>query len=220
MSAIHDATKEGTRGYIMDLISEEEKLRAEHGAGDYTFFSITAFDTVFDQWLIDTPVSQVNVDQVIERYQPRGMTALYDAVANTITDLESSLRKSGRDEEKCLVIVMTDGGENSSVEYGLQSGGKEKLFKLIKSYEEKGNWTFVYLGANVDAYAEAAAIGIPQGNAAFYSSTAGSVAVASAGSSAGTFTLNYSDQNSTQSFFGDAGQTQDYRDDDDQKGDT
>lgn len=216
MGSILDATKEGTQGYIMDLIGEEEKLRAEHGKGDYTFFSLTVFDTVFEQWVIDQPVSQVDVPALIGRYQPRGMTALYDAVANTVTDLESSLRKNGRDKEKCLVIVMTDGGENSSKEYG-GPGGKKRLFDLVKGYEKKGNWTFVYLGANVDAYAEAAAMGIPQGNTAYYSSTSGSVATASAGLSASNITFTASNQNSTQTFFGDAGQSQDYRDGDDKE---
>lgn len=210
MSSVTEATKEGTRGYLLDLQAEEKKLVKKNGAGVYTRLSLTAFDTVFEQWLVDQPIADVNVGTVISRYIPRGGTALYDAVANTIADLSKSL--GDRQNEKCLMIVMTDGGENSSQEYGLHQNGKQKLFDLIKKFEAKGNWTFVYLGANVDAYAEATAMGISQGSSAYYSSTPGSVHAASASLSGVTSTLRSSAGSSLNDSFTDSGLSQDYRD--------
>lgn len=206
MAQIRDATIEGTSKYISDLQKEEAKLVAEHGEGVYTRFSLTAFDTVFEKWIVNEPIASIDVPSMISRYQPRGWTALYDAIANTITDVSAI-----RGEAKNLLIVMTDGQENSSVEYGGE-GGRQRLFDLVKAYEAKGNWTFVYLGANVDAYAEARSIGIPTGNAAFYSASGQSVATASASLTGTTSGLRTNKAHATTDFF--VGEN-DFRDEDD-----
>ncbi len=70
------------------------------------------------------------------------------------------------DPEKQLVIIMTDGYENSSKEYS-----QIEMKKLIEELTGKGNWTFVYLGANQDAYAEARKYGIPTGNTVTFNAT-------------------------------------------------
>lgn len=210
MGTVKDATIEGTSAYLSDLQKEEGKLSSEHGEDIFTRFSLTAFDTVFEQWIVDEPVSSIDVAKTVDHYQPRGWTALYDAIANTIIKLEASL-KGDRENEKCLVVVMTDGQENSSVEYG-GPNGRKKIFDLIKSYEAKGNWTFVYLGANVDAFAEASSIGIPTGNAAYYSSTPGSVTATAASLSNVTATRRAGVSGQTVTAFNDAEESQDYRD--------
>lgn len=212
MASVDGATREGTRGYLMDLVKEEKKLVKKNGEGVYTRFSLMAFDTVFEQWIDNKPISEINIDAVINEYQPRGGTALYDAIANTITNLASQL-KGARKNEKCLVIVMTDGHENSSQEYSLRQNGKKRLFDLIKSYEKKGNWTFVYLGANVDAFAEATAIGIPMGNTAYYSTDAASVGATSSAMASVTSTRRGSTSGQSVTSFDDAGLQQDYRND-------
>lgn len=215
MGSIDVATREGTQGYIMGLQDEEKKLRAEHGEGIYTRFSLTAFDTVFEQWLIDEPVADIDVESVIARYLPRGGTALYDAVANTIADLSASIAARGGSKEKCLVIVMTDGGENSSQEYSLAKQGKERLFKLIKSYEKKGNWTFVYLGAGPEAYQESISMGIAAGNTAYYSASVQSAGYTASAMSNVTTTLRNNLNTNSDTTFADAAETQDMRDEDD-----
>ena len=79
-------------------------------------------------------------------YQPNGMTALYDAIGNTISMVKS--------EDKVLIVILTDGDENASEEYK-----KETIAKLIEEKEKKG-WTFVYLGANQDAMLNAEKFGL------------------------------------------------------------
>jgi len=61
---------------------------------------------------------------------------------------------------------MTDGEENSSKEYT-----QEQMRTLIKEREDKGNWTFVYLGANQDSYKMAQKYGISQMNTTNFSAT-------------------------------------------------
>lgn len=50
---------------------------------------------------------------------------------------------------KVIAVIMTDGGENSS-----QEVTKEKVAALISKSEADG-WTFIYMGANQDAWDEA-----------------------------------------------------------------
>lgn len=78
-------------------------------------------------------------------YKPSGYTPLYDAIGKTIADVK---------DEEPLVVILTDGQENSSKEYT-----KEQIKNLIEQKEREG-WEFMYLGANQDAFAEAGGIGI------------------------------------------------------------
>jgi uncharacterized protein YegL len=58
---------------------------------------------------------------------------------------------------KVLAVVVTDGLENASVEYT-----KDQLSALIKEREAAG-WTFIYLGANQDAWATTTSLGYSGG---------------------------------------------------------
>ena len=70
------------------------------------------------------------------------MTALFDAIAHTVLETDLRLHDEGRADEKVLVVVMTDGLENSSTDFDGPA-----IAKLIRGYDERPNWTFVYLGA-------------------------------------------------------------------------
>lgn len=83
-------------------------------------------------------------------YTLRGMTALYDAIGTSVTDLEKSKGK----EDKVLVTIITDGYENDSIEW---DGASVK--KLTDRLCKKG-WVFTYIGANQDAALEAGKIGV------------------------------------------------------------
>lgn len=83
-------------------------------------------------------------------YTLRGMTALYDAIGISVTDLEKSKGK----EDKVLVTIITDGNENDSLEW---DGASVK--KLIDRLRKTG-WVFTYIGANQDAALEAGKIGV------------------------------------------------------------
>jgi hypothetical protein len=60
------------------------------------------------------------------------------------------LPDSNEEKTSFLVVVVTDGEENSSQKYGLRNEGPERMAALIKELEETKRWTFVYLCANVD----------------------------------------------------------------------
>ena len=209
MGAVLDATREGTNGYLRDLLTEEEKLIAKHKGGVFTRLSLTCFDTRVERWTVDQPISEVNITDLVNRYQPRGYTALYDAIAQTIVDMDGRMKDEEREHEKVLVVVMTDGMENASREYARQHGGRERILALIKSYEAKGNWTFVFLGTE-DALAEAEAMGIAPGNTASYAATPAAVAGVTRSLAGVTQTRRSSMRGQTVSAFADAGEAQDY----------
>ena len=108
-------------------------------------------------------------------YQPRGVTPLYDALGHLIksADRRISYRaEKGRPEEDQLVIVFTDGLENASTKFE-----RSKIFELIQDRMNAG-WTFVFMGANQDSYAEGHKIGLVDGNVQNYAATPESVKVA------------------------------------------
>lgn len=93
-----------------------------------------------------------------ENYIPRGGTALVDAVCGTVNKYKNKVKK----DDKALVLIITDGEENSSTEYT-----SNQLKKIIKGLEKK-NWTFTYLGANQDAWSVSKKFGFSHGNVATY----------------------------------------------------
>jgi len=104
------------------------------------------FDHEYVEVYRDKPLNEVEIidGQV---YTPRGATALLDAVGRTINSTT----------EKSLVVIMTDGHENASEEFG-----RSTIQNLIKEKEDN-DWTFMYLGANQDSFDEASNLGIMKG---------------------------------------------------------
>jgi hypothetical protein len=96
---------------------------------------------------------RVKIDEVAalshETYKPRGSTALLDAIGRLIKNWNGSSNPS--------VVILTDGLENSSHKFT-----KSHIKDLIEQ-KTKDGWTFAYLGANQDAFAEASSIGIAPG---------------------------------------------------------
>jgi hypothetical protein len=93
-------------------------------------------------------------------FQPRSGTPLYDAMGHAIADATIRVERLGASKgqvEEIMFVTFTDGGENQSVEYT-----REMIFDLITKREADG-WTFAYLGANQDAYAEGGKIGYSAG---------------------------------------------------------
>lgn len=99
-----------------------------------------------------------------QNYKPNGCTALYDAIASGVRAIESEL-ESIRGDVSVIFIIQTDGQENSSKEM-TQRG----IFDMIEQRKKKGNWTFVFLGADQDAFAAGGRMGIPTGNTLSYKS--------------------------------------------------
>lgn len=86
-----------------------------------------------------------------------GCTALLDAVGEAIRHVESIHKYIRREDvpEKTLFVITTDGMENASRRY---SYGRVK--EMIQKEKKEHGWEFLFLGANIDAAAEAGRFGI------------------------------------------------------------
>ncbi len=98
-------------------------------------------------------------------YYARGCTALLDAVGGTIERTADSRRHTCSEDlpERTLFVIMTDGMENASRHYSWR-----QVKQMIESRKAEPGWEFLFLGANIDAAAAAAEIGIPEDRSADY----------------------------------------------------
>ena len=116
--------------------------------------------------VIHDRVSIADVPKLTEKeYYVRGCTALLDAVGGAINHI-GNVHKYARKEdvpERTLFIITTDGMENASRRYTYG-----KVRKMIERQKEKYGWEFLFLGANIDAAAEAGKFGIDEDMSANY----------------------------------------------------
>ena len=157
--------RSGSMGAIWDdtVGSFEEFLRKQKEDPKPATLSVAVFDDVFTNVLVCEDLHKAEID--LENYRPRNTTALLDAVGRAITETGEKLAALPEDErpDKVLVVVITDGQENASREFT-----RAKISEMIRHQSEVYKWDFVYLGANVDAFAEARGLGIPVAHAAHY----------------------------------------------------
>lgn len=147
--SMKDLEKDTIGGYNSYL----EKQKREEGEALVT---TVLFDHYYE--LLHDRVDINNVQLLTEKeYYARGMTALLDAVGKTISDIEHKQHISPEDEkpEKTIVVIITDGMENSSFEYSYKS-----VKKMIETQQEKNSWEFIFLGANIDAVEVGGSLGI------------------------------------------------------------
>lgn len=134
----------------------------EENANQEQLFSLVVFNgrhitTVYDR----VPIAKV--PDLNERdYQPTDNTPLYDAMGDSITHLHHYINE----EDNVLVTIITDGYENSSVEWN-----HRRVTQLVDDLKKR-NWLFTYIGANQDALAVAKEMGIDH-SMNFESDTAG-----------------------------------------------
>jgi uncharacterized protein YegL len=91
-----------------------------------------------------------------ETFVPRGGTPLLDATASLIARADRRIarrHRDGRRPESIVFVTITDGHENAS--------RRVKLSEVIATVDARKaqGWTFAYLGATLDAYADAASLG-------------------------------------------------------------
>lgn len=106
------------------------------------------------------PISKIK-NLTLDDYSVGGNTALLDAVGITIEKIREN-RKITKNNN-VLFVIITDGEENSSRKYS-----RDKIKSMINSAEKEDKWDFIFLGANIDAIAEAGNIGIKSDNATGY----------------------------------------------------
>ena len=158
-------------------------LAAQRADGADAVLTLIQFDSQDSHEVLcdGMPIAEVP-ELTAHTFIPRGGTPLYDAMGHAIADaaIRAEQRSAqGLPAEEILFVTFTDGEENQSVEYT-----RDKIFQLIKKREDDG-WSFAYLGANQDAYAEGGKIGYAAASTQNFAATpAGAAAALSSLSSA------------------------------------
>ncbi len=147
-----------TIGGFNAMIEKQKKT------GEDAVVSTVLFDDVSEVIHDRVPIDKIG-KMTEEQYYVRGCTALLDAVGGAIHHI-GNVHKYAREEdrpEKTIFVITTDGLENASREYS-----HERVRKMVKRQQEKYGWEFIFIGANIDAYAEAKKYGIREGRAVNY----------------------------------------------------
>ena len=159
MGSVKQATIDG----FNEFVNQQKLVPGE------TRLMLTQFDDVYEV-VFDRPIGEVQpLDD--KSYEPRGLTALHDAIGKTVNDVGKSLSAIPESERpaRVLVAIITDGGENASKEFD-----QKQVADMVKHQQEGYAWAFVFIGANQDAVLTAKTFNIPAAAALSYSGKVGS----------------------------------------------
>lgn len=134
-----------------------------------TTVTLAQFDNQYEVVYAGRPIGEVP-PLVLE---PRGSTALLDAIGRFITEVGAGLAALPEDQRPAdvTVVVMTDGYENASTEWSI-AGVRE----LISQQETRYGWDFVFMGANMDAVDVGAELGFAPSKSLTYDADGDGVA--------------------------------------------
>ena len=127
--------------------------------------SIVLFDTTSYVLVDRKPIAEVE-NLTTQQYRVGGCTALLDAVGDAIhyTDKVQHILPEEYRAENVMFSIITDGMENASRRHTYH-----EVKRMIETHQKQG-WEFIFLGANIDAAAEAGRIGIRPDRATQYMS--------------------------------------------------
>lgn len=141
MGTCREATLEGVNAFL----DEQRSLPGK------THFSLILFDNAFKVVHVAADLAETPVlGSAASPYNPAGGTALLDAVGAAIQGVEAWLKNNEDFDGKVIVVINTDGEENSSRVYS-----HDGINALISDKTAQG-WDFIFLGAGTSAWTEGA----------------------------------------------------------------
>jgi len=136
-----------TIGSFNTFLEEQRGLDADV-TFSLTYFSLVLGESTYRPRYKSAPLPHVQ-PLTEDSYRPRGNTPLLDAIGGTIDELGARLADMYEEDrpDQVIVVVLTDGEENSSSEYTIDQV-KEKIAHQRDVYK----WEFIFLGCGIDAY--------------------------------------------------------------------
>jgi hypothetical protein len=139
------------RSGSMGLIEKEaqgaldEFVKAQEAQPGEVYWTVVLFNKTVERPYINQTADAPLRIQLL----PSGMTALNDAVGTTVADLGKALAAMDEDERpsKVIVAILTDGQENSSVEYT-----STQVREIVKRQTDEWQWEFVFLATGMDQF--------------------------------------------------------------------
>ncbi len=126
---------------INDLIKEQQQVKERPST-----FTLVKFNNVIHRYISNKSLNDIKLLS-FEDYNPNGPTALYDAIGDTINWF--------RNEKDVLLVIVTDGQENSSKKYS-----KHQINQMIEDKKNKNNWSYVYLSNDLSTKLQGDNIGL------------------------------------------------------------
>jgi hypothetical protein len=158
MAGLENQTIEGFNTQIKTI----KKLKEEFPQNDYivsvTYFENEVFDVIRFGKVEDIPLLNK------ENYNPGSSTSLLDAIGQTIYSIEEKFgNEINEDKATVVLVILTDGYENSSRRYTY-----EHIAKDIDRLNETNKWIFTFLGAGINAQSVTNRINIRSKNVASF----------------------------------------------------
>lgn len=151
-------------GLESDTIGGYNSVLAKHRSADgQAFVTTILFDHESEVLHDRIAIAEVR-DLTAKEYYVRGCTALLDALGGAIRHTERVQRYLPEEHKpaRTIFVVTTDGLENASRKFG-----RAQVREMIEGKQRAG-WEFFFLGANMDAVAEAGSLGIAEDRAVTY----------------------------------------------------
>ena len=142
---------------VSDVRGGFQRIIDEQKANENGTCAISIFRFATTPKEADFIMKDIREVENILTYNPSGCTAMYDGIGVAIDEIGERLAAMPEEErpEKNLIVIMTDGEENSSHAYQ-----PSRIREMIKHQEDKYNWTFLYIGTDISNTADADRVGI------------------------------------------------------------
>jgi hypothetical protein len=164
----HATELEKSRGRLKGVEKDKARTTSQLKVEGLCSLTLVQFDDKYD--VVYAAKALAQVPPLI--LNPRGSTALLDAIGKTVVT-EGELLARKREEDRpgtVIVLVMTDGLENSSSEWT-----REKVAELLNTQKDTYGWKFIFMGSNQDAVTEGKSMGFDEDYAVtFATASAGS----------------------------------------------
>lgn len=136
--------REETVSLFNKQVDTIKKMSVNYPAQDF-YTGLTTFNDRVEHEVDFKPSD--NLDALrFERYRPDGLTSLYDAIGTSVSRIKERFGDAIRnDRMSVVVVILTDGHENASVQFG-----SEEIAQLIKELEKTEKWSFTILGADFE----------------------------------------------------------------------
>jgi len=170
--SMQDAKKDHEGG-LRSFIKEQRELEGDVRLTFVQFDTHNPCEIIYDR----TPLEEVKDEDIV--LVPRGGTPLLHAIGAAVSHLRDKLKRA---KSRVVTMVITDGEENESHRTGPE--WTKTRVRALKDELEQAGWTFLFLGANVDAFAEAATLGVASAFALGYTNAGPQVAAAYGATSA------------------------------------
>lgn len=131
------------RAETVSGFNEQIQAIKENVGNVETSVSLVTFGTGVNFEFFDAHLDSLK-EMTLDDYHPNGLTALYDAVGMSIDRLKQ-LEDINDENTSVLMVIISDGFENSSKEYTA-----ETIKGMIMELQATNRWTFSYMGDIVD----------------------------------------------------------------------